>query len=202
MEQKYIKSFFGGYTKSWLVALIMGLIIGSAVASQIKPTYEGAVTFTLNEKPALNQAATPFYLYDGYFSKQAAILAHNGLSTWLLSPKTIHDIYAEAGLGLPNISSSSISRLFKVVEDPNINNGTNTVTLTFKPKSMDDGEKIGQALAHYTKTSYSAGEATIAASDPLILTVDPPRAVITIGIGVALAFLMFLVSLIRHYLKS
>ncbi len=197
-EVKYIQLFAKTYWKWWLGALIVGLLVGYIASQRLKPAYEGSVSFTLHRNPALSQSSTPFYLYDGYYSEQAALLDRNNFLGWLKSPRTVHDVYERAHLDLPQASSAGLSRFFKVASDT----PTNSVDVTLSTGNSDSSQHLSEALVAYAKDSFKVDNVTLSATNPLILLVQPSQKLIILGVGLAVLLFTFVVTLLNHYFTA
>ncbi len=198
-EQKYVRSFFKDYWKVWVWFFAIGLIIGYIFSSQLKPHYEGAVTFSVSRKPDIEQSRAQFYVYDGYYNEQASVILRNNFAAWLTSPKTAYDIYSQSAVDVTHLSTDKLAGLFKVNDNPEVN----TVSVAFSDKARDVTEKIGTRIVAYAAEIYPQVSNTVDlhSTTPLVVQVDPPRLLITLGLGLALVIASFFVTLFMHYLK-
>lgn len=199
-EQKYVRNFFTNYWKTWVVFLVIGLVAGYAVASLLKPKYEGAVTFTLSKKPDVAQSDAAFYVYDGYYAGLASVTVRNNFAAWLVSPKTTYDIYTQAGEDVSKVAADKLGQFFSV----NDNKDVSTVNVVFSTASHEVTGKVGKAMVDYATRTYPtlATSADLHSSEPLVSEVAPPRLIVTIGAALALVIASFFVTLLMHYLKE
>lgn len=196
-EQQHIKSFVYNFWKYWLGAAIIGLALGFILVSQLKPKYEGSVTFGLKKEPQVDQSKATFYTYDGYYSEQSAILARNSFMAWLIAPQTVDAVYKAAQVSLGKQSVESLSRVFKVNEVQNVN----TVDLSFSASKRSDAEKIGAAVVDQVAKMYKGNDTTIQAQTPLVLEVFPPKNLVALAVALATTLAVFFISLLVHYFK-
>jgi hypothetical protein len=200
-EQNYLKSFIKDWWKYWLVGTLFGLVLGYLTTARLMPKYQGLVLFTLVNKPALVQKDTPFYLYDGYYNEQAALTARNNLANWLTASKTVYDIYSLAGITPSAPSAQSLNRLFEI-SDINGTTGANTVNLITTSGTQQEADRLAKAVIDYTRDHYMSDSVTPVMSGPLVLEVQPTKKLILLGITLATAFSVFLLTLIIHYFKQ
>lgn len=194
-EQQEISQFANKFWKWWLLSLVFGLILGSFLSKNIKPSYEGAVSFSLNRNAETTPASADYYRYDNYYAEQAAVMARNNLAGWLHAPKTVYDIYVAAGLPAPDARSPmSLSKSFTTSELIASN-----VDVSYKTGKQEETERLGKALVDYTQKNFPITGYTLKASDPLTTMVQPSTKIVVLGSGLALLLLSFLWSLLAHY---
>lgn len=198
-EQMYVRHFFKDYWKIWVLFLIIGLAAGYVFARQLKPNYEGSVTFSVSRKPDIAQGQAPFYVYDGFYNEQASVILRNNFAAWLTTPKTGYDIYTQAGVDASHFSAETLAGLFTVNDNPEVN----TVSVVFGDKVREVTEKIGARTVAYATETYPqmSNSVELDSTTPLVSQVDPPRTIITIATALALVIASFFVTLLMHYLK-
>ncbi|HEY1074719.1 MAG TPA: hypothetical protein VGE59_03420 [Patescibacteria group bacterium] len=198
-EQKYIKLFVANYWKTWVLTALIGLVLGAILANQLKPSFEGAISFQLSRPQATQQATAPFYLYDGYYNEQAAILARTNFLNWVTTPRAIYDIYKGAGYE-DKITSTSKTANYLKPGDTNIT--TSTAVLTYHMPSREAATKLGGAVVTYVANNYKVDGLMITGSDPLVLETQPKRVLTALAIAIALTFAAMFISLLLHFFRS
>lgn len=198
-EQKYIKSFVTNYWKIWIIAALVGLVLGGLIAKRLKSSYEGAVSFQLSRQQTAEQASSPFYLYDGYYNEQTSILARSNFLNWVTTPRAIYDIYKEAGYE-DQVTSTNKTANYLKANDANF--ATNTAVLTYKMPVRNEAEKLGETVVTYVTNNYKVDGVTISASEPLVLETQPKRALTALAVAIAVTFAAMFVSLLVHFFRS
>ncbi len=194
-EQAHFRSFFGRFWLAWVIALIVGIALGYVVTKTMKPTYEGAVAITMQRSVDPSQDSGNFYRYDGYYAQQSISLARNNLVAWLHSPKTVYDIYTQAGLQTSaQQSSTALARLFTIPDSI-----SPEADVTLSAKTSDQATRLSQALVDYAQKNYHATGYQLAMSDPLIVAVQPPKTLIVLASAFGLLVIAFVVTLVVHY---
>lgn len=196
-EKKYIKSFVASSWKLWVIALIVGAIVGVAASKRLHPSHDGSLSLVVNHTNAIPQQNAQFYVYDGYYTQQAAQTIRNNLFYWLKSPTVVRDIYKQANVAIATKTSADYSRLFKLSDNPL----SSSVDVQFNTGSDDDTTHLASAIAEYVKNNYKIDNTDIVATAPVIQEVAPPTLLVEAGSILALGFLAFFVSLVYHYFK-
>lgn len=125
----------------WAVVIIATL--GTLIYSKMQPqTFLASTTLTVNKGSALKQSDVNYYLYDNYYNVQSSALFAQIVTSWFGSAAVVKDIYAKAGLDLPNVSQRTLSKTFKAVR---IEPATIYVNLTISDK--DKATKLVTASA-------------------------------------------------------
>lgn len=196
-EKMLVKDFVRQSWKLWAVGLVLGTVIGVSTAGNIKPHYEGAVSFSVSKKQVLSQDKADFYLYDGYYSGQAAAGARGDLAAWVVSPRTVETVLAKSGISTDNTSVLSLGRMFKAsVSESAI------LDVSFSSGVEADAKAIGSNLVKTVNSDYSATDVVVKASEPLIVTVKPNKTLVAIGIALAVTILAFALSLVINYFRN
>lgn len=196
-EKDLLNKFVRSSWKLWCFGIIAGVVIGLIAVRQIKPHYEGSVSFTVGKKEAITQDKANFYLYDGYYAVQASQAARTDLAAWIASPNTVQSIYKKAKVDLGNRSVESLAREFKSAESR-----SSIVDVSFSLPNRDNAVAIGTSLVSAVQGHYSQSDVSIAATEPLILTVSPNPVLVIAGSLIACLILSFGVSLISSYFRN
>lgn len=194
-EQQYLTHYTQRFWKYWIVALIIGLIIGYLGSSRLRPSYEGTVSFRVDRTAEVDQSSVGFYTYDGYYAGQAALAIRDNFTAWLKSPHTVHSMYTTASLPTPSGATESLSQLIKVSDIQRVN----TVDATVTQDTSDKAEQLIKGLVTYAGSAYPNGEIKLTATSPLVVEVLPPRMLIWAGTALAITLLGVFITLLLHY---
>lgn len=125
----------------WTIVVVatLGTFLFTKLQSK---SYLASITLTVNKSSAVKQSDASYYLYDNYYNVQSSALFAQIVTSWFGSAGIVKDIYAKAGIDLPNISQRALSRTFKATR---IEPATIYVNLTGSDK--DQATKLINASA-------------------------------------------------------
>lgn len=123
-----------------LTASVTLLVIAWTVYQPLK--YESSVAVVVNKPNPVAQSGANYFQYDKYYSIQASSLYADTLAAWLASPSTAKEIYAKAGLTVPDVPLKKLSRIFKPRQLPPV-----TLNVTAKDKDQTRAERLANAAA-------------------------------------------------------
>ncbi len=198
-ERKYLHNLVETYWRYWVFALAVGLVVGAAAVSRLRPTYDGVTTFSLTKPTQTRPDQGAFYTYDGYYIEQTAILARNNLVAWMKSPSTISQVYEQAKITPPNLTIKNSSQIV-MSKDTGANN---SLIVALRSDNPDKAKALVSALVEIVKRQYQPLVAVeVTATDPLMLTNAPPRTVTFIGVAMGVVFAVFSITVLTHYFRS
>ncbi len=198
-DQTLVKHFVKDSWKIWLAGLVFGVVVAIGVASSLKPHYEGSVSFSVSKKQSVTQDKANFYLYDGYYSGQAATGARSDLSAWVVSPVNVETVLRQSGVSVENVSVEKLTRMFKV---SNADVVTAVLDVSYSSPKESEAKAIGENLVNLVKTQYTPTDVIVSPSNPLIVMVHANKLLIGIGIALAMTIVAFALSLVINYLRN
>lgn len=196
-EKKYMQMFVKNSWPLWLGGFIIGAVVGTIAANNLKPSYDGSVSFRVTRDQTVSQADANYYLYDGYYGEQSALAARSNLASWIKSPRTITDVYTQAGVDLGDKSVEALGETFQVDDDE-----AAVLNVSFRDGDSDSAQKIGESLVNIVKSGYKVSDVSITPSAPLIAKVMPSKTLALGGITIAITALAFALSLLIHYFRN
>lgn len=199
-DKRYIQQFASRFWKFWFLSLVIGALVGVYAASQMRPTYQGTVAYTVTVARDDNQPQADFYQYDGFYQDQAAAAEANSLASWLKAPQNVHTILSRAGLSNTVSSVDGLARYFKINDGAQVTGST--VSAVYRTATDDEARKIGGAMIDSVKSEYPVTDATINVSNPVILSVAPAKTLVILASIAALGVLSFVISLIMYYFST
>lgn len=142
----YFKIIGKHYIVFIIIVLLCGLFAFIFTKTQ-KVTYTAQTTVTVNKASSLKQSQANYYLYDNYYNVQSAALFSQIVTTWFSSPSLVKEIYQKAGIEVPNVSQSKLSKTFKAVrEEPA------TITVSITGTNQDQLNKLINAATDVLQT--------------------------------------------------
>ena len=196
-EQKYIKLIVKNYWNWWVGALIIGLIVGLMLTSNIKPTYSGSVLFSINRQEKVSQSSANYYLYDGYYSGQGAMGERDDLANWIASPVNVQAALTQAGQSTM-ANSSGLDKFFTM----DTTQPSNQLTVDYTGKDQTVAKAIGDSLVSQVASNYKADGYTIEASKTFVTTAKSSNSLILAAIALGLALLTLVITLFVHYFAT
>lgn len=194
---QYLRKFVRSYAVYWLVALVVGAVVGQVAAGLIPPSYQATVTANFKVNQPLDQANTDFFLYEGYYSLEAGIIEKDSYLQWIASPGRLQDVFAQSGLPLPAADAEALSRTIVSGE----RREANTVTVAIRQENKDQADKIAQALKNVSQ-NYPAQAAQITLSEPKTLEVTTPTSLLIVASTLAFGILAMVITLLVDFFKS
>ncbi|MCA9388496.1 hypothetical protein KC644_01915 [Candidatus Berkelbacteria bacterium] len=192
---EYLRNFVKSYAVYWVVALVIGAIIGQVAAGLIPPSYQGTVTANFKVDRPLVQA-NDTYTYDGYYALEAGIIEKDSYLQWLASPTRLQEVFSQSGLPLPAADAEALGRTIVSGE----RREANTVTVAIRQENKDEADKIAQALRNVSQ-NYPAQSAQISLSEPKTLEVTTPTSLLIVASTLALGILTMVITLIIDFFK-
>lgn len=167
--------------------------------------YEANGSLTIIPKPSAELKNV--YEYGGYYSLQAASLFGQTIAFWLQSPETVSSIYEKAGFQIEKTQTSkSLAKLIKTTLIPT----SFSVKFQLKEKDKNKAKKLAEAttaviqekVAEFNQKAGSKDKFEIAASQPIIIEVQPKKG-FNAGIGgVAGLVLGIFLAFLRDYFRK
>lgn len=112
MELREYFRIIGKYKLVFWTAVIV-LTIGAFLLTKMQPkSYLASTTITVNKASTLKQSQVSYYLYDNYYNVQSSSLFSMIVTSWYDSPAGVKEIYAKAGIPLPDISQKALRKTF------------------------------------------------------------------------------------------
>jgi len=186
-------------TFGFVIFLVVAIIL---IYFLFRPvSYSTSLTINITR---LGQQRTYYYQYDDFYRLQADEKFAETLVEWLKSPRTVSDIYSEAGLNLQAMSSRKLSKIFRAQKlSPQL------VAISYGSTNEEIAKNISSAISKkLTENTNSLNQDQkedtwfkIIAHDPVIVR-DDFNWIFVLGVALILGiFLAFWTVLIIHYLK-
>jgi capsular polysaccharide biosynthesis protein len=117
MELREYFRMVGKHSAIFLIIVILATL-AAFVFTKLQPdSYLGSTTLTVNKGSSYKQKDVPFYLFDNYYNVQSSGLFSQIVVNWFESPSLVKEIYDKAGVPLPNVKQSDMSKIFKAVRE-------------------------------------------------------------------------------------
>jgi len=140
-----LREYFKIIGKHWLafVLSIIVLTLGTFIYLKTQPkTYLASTTLTVNKASAIKQSQVSYYIYDNYYNVQSSQLFSQIVTSWFSSPSVITEIYNKAGVTVPNIAQSKLSKTIKALRQEPA-----TINVSLVNANRDDAGKLIDAAA-------------------------------------------------------
>ena len=164
-------------------------------------SYSTSLTINLTRA---GQQETTAYKYDDFYRLQADEKFVETIVEWLKAPRTVADIYAEAGLDFQNLSLKNLSKAIKVEKL-----SSQVVAVSFGTSNKEEAGKISNAInkiltKNISELNKNQKEETwfeIVAHDPITVQDNFNLLLVAIVFLLVGIFIAFWVVLIIHYLE-
>ena len=140
-----LREYFKIIGRHWLVFLlsIIVLTLGTFLYLKMQPkTYLASTTLTVNKASAVKQSQVSYYIYDNYYNVQSSQLFSQIVTSWFSSPSVVSEIYDKAGVVVPDVAQSKLSKTFKALRQEPA-----TINVMLVSANRDDTGKLIDAAA-------------------------------------------------------
>jgi capsular polysaccharide biosynthesis protein len=144
------------------------------------------------------------YKFDDFYRIQADEKFADTLSQWLQSPRTVTEIFTDAGLDSRTMNLRGLEKFFSPEKL-----SSQLVTVNFSTKTSGDAEKISKAVVRVlsanieelNKNQKEVAWFALVAHDPVVIKSSISLFLVGISAFFLGIFLAFWMVMIRHYLK-
>ena len=119
-----------------ILSSLIGAFACALVAMNLPPATQVALSFTINQR----QQVTADYSYDGYYALRAAELFADTIISWFSTPASVSDIYAAAGIALPETEAASAAGRFRAKKL-----SAQVVTVSYAERDRGRAEALAKA---------------------------------------------------------
>jgi len=200
-----LKEYIRLIRRNLILFLVIALIVPAVALIwtwRMPLSYNASVSLSLNKPSPVRQKDVSYYLYDDYYSVQAAATFIDTVAGWFASPSIVTQIYQKSGIATPNISLKKLSKIFSIKKAYQFSNSLD-VTVTSGDK--DEAQKLISSAADVIKAQNDEIKAqsksdtffTITSSSPVVYEVKPPIITNTLAgllIGLILALTVVFVK--------
>ena len=201
MELKEYLKIFRNNMKIFIVATVV-IVAGTFVYFGLKPTsYNNSLALNITR---MGNQKTDAYKYDDFYRLQADDQFADTVVEWLKDPRTVANIYADAGIDSDRFSLKQLSGSFDAEKL-----SSQVVSVAFSTSSAEQGEKISDAVnkeisKNTDMLNQSQNEDSwfkVVAQNPVIVQWKMNPVVILLASLMAGIFVAFWLVLIIHYLE-
>jgi len=199
-----LKEYIQIIRKNWktFVFIIFLVFATTLIYFLFRPiSYSTSLTINITRS---GKQETTYYQYDDFYRLQADEKFAETLVEWLKSPRTVADIYHQAGLDYQNLSSRKLSKIFRAQKL-----SSQLVAISYGSANEEIARKISLAISkkiteNINSLNQDQKEDTwfkIVVHDPVIV-LDNFNWLFISGASLLLGiFLAFWIVLLIHYLK-
>ncbi|MBI3261353.1 hypothetical protein HYZ64_03230 [Candidatus Berkelbacteria bacterium] len=204
-----LREFLQLIRRQWLIVAavpLVALIVSLVFVKRQPITFETAATLTISRGSSLDQAQVPFYLYDNFYSIQAAGFVADTATAWLNSPSVVKDIYDRAQIDPGKLSSTKqLQKVFKSRKIVPANVEFSTVQ-----SEASSGEKLVTAATEAVKARVdevskgsvkTGGIYQVFAEQPITVQTDKPYLIVALASLILGTIIGSFGALIKEYLK-